>query len=431
MQRGRRKFLKTLGAGAAAAGFGTPKLLFGDSAPINVRFWDMRTGPQPSYGKAANDLIARYNAQNPGVQVSFELEEWADWPQLFSLAVASGNAPDLSTGGTFQAVQYYARGDVVDLDDVVADLKRSGQDKDFLPGVLEGASYKGHTVWLPWSVSPRVIFYRKDLFAKAGVKPPGSWDELRAAAKALTSGGQYGFVVAGNEVLGSHCLLLLIMNNGGGLFAPSGELDVMNTRNLEAAKFLGDLVKDGSVNPGSPRFSADDARREFLAGRGAMIVDTIGLRAAHRDLKDQIEALPPPTGPHGDKGTILWVSGVMLYKQSQNPEAAKAFLKWWSANEKPMWTEGHCYQMPARKSIGADSYFHADPTVALIQEEWVPVGKSLASHKPGIFPFLNTLDGYGPILTLTDDLVQGKDVVESMQVAEQRLKTLIANSAYS
>lgn len=424
MDNGRRKFLKTLGAGAAAVTLGR-RTLRGNPLPASIRFWDMRVGPAGIYPKAGQQLVSRYNEQNPGVHVSYETQDWSDWPQLFSLALLTQTAPDLSTGGSYQALQYYDKGAILELDDVVADLKASGEDKDFLPGTLESAVYKGHTIALPWAIDLRLIYYRKDLFAKAGIGVPGSWSELRAAAKALTGNGHYGVVVAGKGLSAMHTLFLLMLNNGGGLFTPDGQIQVMDARNVEAFEFFSDLVKDGSMNPSSAGIVAEDAESEFMAGRGAILFGAMGLQTIFPDQLDKIGVLPPPEGPHGDKGTISWTPNIMLYKPAQNAEAAKKFLKWWSANEKPMWTEGQCSRLPVRASIAADPCFQNDPITKQILEQWVPVGKSAGSHKLQLFPMLNDLEGNGPLMILAHDLLRGKDTVSSMQTADRHLQALM------
>lgn len=427
MQFERRRFLKMM----AAAGLTLPArmpLRAGDE-PVKLDFWDMRNGPEATFVKAGEDLAARYNASHPGVQVSYESQEWTDWPQLFYIAVSSGTAPDLSTGGSFQAMQYYDRGEIAVLDDVVADLKRSGEDRDFLPGTLDYMVHDGHTIALPWAIDVRVIYYRKDLFAKAGIQPPRSWDELRAAARAITSKGQYGCVMAGAALLGMHALFVLILNNGGGLFSSDGRVDMMTDRNLEAFTFLSNMVKDGSVNPACWKFSSTDAEQAFLTTGGAILFDSPGLQVAFPDQLDKIGLLSPPAGLHGDKGTISWIPNVMLYKQGKHPEQAKAFLKWWLANDKPMWTEGRCSRLPVRSSFAADPYFQSDPIVKKVIEEWVPVGKSLGEHKKGAFSSLNQLEGYGPMNVLLRDLLTGKDPTESAALADARLKTLLESPA--
>ena len=112
----------------------------------------------------------------------------------------------------------------------------------------------------------------------------------------------------------------------------------------------------------------------------------------------------------------------MIFRQSKNPDAAKAFLKWWSANEKPLWIEGRCDQLPVRRSIAADPYFQGDPTTRRILEEWVPIGKGTGARAHAIFPALNEVEGNGSVMSLLQDLLQGKEVVPSMQRCEAALR---------
>ena len=425
----RRKFLKSVAAGMTAMVPIRGPFARGASDPISLKFWDMRVGPAGVYGNAARTVVERYNSLNPKISVSYELEEWSEWPQLFSIALGADMAPDLSTGGAYQAAQFFERGQIVPLDEVLDDLKRTGEDKDFISGALDQMVYNGHTVALPYAMDLRVIFYRRDLFAKANVKAPATWDELRAAARTLTRDGCYGLVVGSIGGLGGQYMLLFMLNNDGGLFDRDGNPDVMNSRNVEAAEFLWNLGKDGSIHPNSLRLVGDDARKEFLEGRAAMIVDGPGLQAYLQEQRDKIGVLAPPIGPHGDKGTTAWFPNVMVYEQSKNPDSAKQFARWWVANHKALWTEGHCSHIPVRKSILADTYFQDDPILADIVQKWAPVGKGLGWHQPGVFPFLNTLDGYGPMEVLTRDLIAGKDPKVSLQLTETRLKALMANAA--
>ena len=55
--------------------------------------------------------------------------------------------------------------------------------------VVDGTPYA-----MPWYTETRVLYYRKDLAAKAGVEAPTTWEELKTFAKALQDkgGAKYG-----------------------------------------------------------------------------------------------------------------------------------------------------------------------------------------------------------------------------------------------
>ena len=45
------------------------------------------------------------------------------------------------------------------------------------------------------------VWYRKSVLKEAGIAPPKTWSELKAAAKALTKDGMYGIGLPGNKQL--------------------------------------------------------------------------------------------------------------------------------------------------------------------------------------------------------------------------------------
>jgi multiple sugar transport system substrate-binding protein len=383
-----------------------------------VQFWDMVWGP-PEYIDSGKKLVDQFNQQHPSIKATYQSTAWSGWPQVFTTAIGSGTAPDISSGAAFQAVQFYAQGAILAIDDVVTDLKNAGKLDDFLPGTVDRLKYRGHNVALPWAIDIRLPYYRKDLLDKAGLKEPTNWDELRAALKKLTSGDQYGYINPGNS---NQPFMSFLLNNAGGFFTPDGKLDVMTDRNIETFTFLSSLVKDKSVHPGSAGTTWDDAVKVYGSGKTAMIVNQPGLEQRFPDQKQNIVLATPFSAPHGDKGTISWVNNIMLYTQTKNPDATKAFLTWWSENQKPLWTEGHNGQVPTRNSIASDPYFQTNPYTKQTLEQWIPIGQNIGAKVPGIIPELNDFEGSGDLNTLTTDILQGMDPKEALGKAEAGLK---------
>ncbi len=394
-----------------------------DSA--NLQFWDMVWGP-PEYIDTGEKLVAQFNDENPGITVEYRSTPWSNWYQTFTTAIGAGTAPDVSTGAAYQSVQFYDQGAVAPVDDLVADLESSGALADFLPGTVERLRYDDHQIALPWAIDIRVLYYRKDLLTAAGVEPPKTWEEFAAAAQAVTTGDdQYGYVVSGGENGGVHHILSFALNNGGGLFTPDRQVNLMDDRNVEALQLLADLVEAGAVHPASAGYSGDDALKAFSQGAAAMILGTPGLEGRLPEIAEQIGVLEPLTAPSGEKGTVSWVNNVMLYEQSEHKDEAKQFLRWRLDNLLPLWTEGHVTQIPVRQSIADDPYFTGNANMNFIIQNWVPIGKGTGTQAEGIFPVLNEVEGEGVLQTLAQDLLQGKAVQESMQKADERLKTIV------
>ena len=81
--------------------------------------------------------------------------------------VGNTQAPTFTTAGAFS--------------DVTVELADWGGD-DLLPGFVDGATVDGKTYAVPYYAGSKYIFYRKDLFEKAGIEVPTTMDEFVHAA---------------------------------------------------------------------------------------------------------------------------------------------------------------------------------------------------------------------------------------------------------
>jgi multiple sugar transport system substrate-binding protein len=392
---------------------------------VDLQFWDMIWGG-PEYIEAGKALVAQFNQEHSDITVTYRSVPWTNWYQTFVTAIGSGTAPDVSTGAGYQAVQLYDQGAILPIDDVISQWKAGGKLDDFLPNMIDTLKYDNHYVALPWAIDIRVWYYRKDLFAQAKLQPPTNWQEFKAAAQALTNSkaDQYGMVTAG-DTLGEHLLLALMLNNGGGLFTTDRKLDLDSDRNMEALKFVGELVQAESVNPASAGYPGEDAVSAFSQGKGALFLDVPGLSGRLPKIADKIGLVQPLVGPHDEKGTIFWVNNIMVYKQGKHPAETKIFLAWWSEQQKDLWTKGHVTQLPTRKSFAADPYFQDNAETKFILDNYLPVAKTTATHAAGIFPKLNEVEGEGALQSLSQSLLQGKDVNSSVKTAADRLKSVL------
>jgi len=413
----RRLGLAGIAIAAAAIGSGAHA-----QEPVTLDFWDMIWGP-PEYIDAAQGLVDRFNEEHPEIQVEYRSVPWSNWYQTFVTAIGSGTAPDLSTGAGYQAVQLYDMGAIRPIDEFIEELRADGSLDDFLPGTVDTLRYDDHYVALPWGIDIRVWYYRKDLLEAAGQSVPTTWEELRASAAATTTDAHYGILGSG-DTGGSHYFYNALLNNGGGLFTPEGELDLRNERNVEALEMLAAMVADGSVSPASTGYSSDDRRAAFNRGEGAFLLDGPGVIDQAGDAAEQIGIVPPLTGPHGDQGTIFWVNNIMVYQQTEHPEETLVFLRWWSENQLPLWTEGQSGQLPTRASLASDPYFTESPHRSYVIENYVPIGKTTATFAEGTFPLLNEVEGEGVMQTLVQELWQGGDVASILDTAEARLASI-------
>lgn len=136
------------------------------------------------------------------------------------------------------------------------------------PGVLTAGTYQGKLYGLAPAVNSLALFYNTDILTAAGIKPPTTWAELRAAAKTLTKPGQYGVAFSAiNTYEGAWQFLPFMWSNGG------SEKNIDTPQTAQALQLLVDLVNDGSASKSVVTWKQSDVLNEFTAGKTAMMVN--------------------------------------------------------------------------------------------------------------------------------------------------------------
>jgi multiple sugar transport system substrate-binding protein len=395
-------------------------------APVEIDYWDMVWGP-PEYVDTGKKLIDQFNSEHPEITATYQSTPWANWYETFVTAIGSGTAPDISTGAAYQASDFYNQGQIATVDDVVEDLKNAGKLDDVFAGAVERLQAEdGHYVAFPWAIDVRIIFARQDMLDSVGVQLPTNWDEFREVALATTKadGSQYGYIVPAKQT-SAQDIWLWLFDNGGGWFNEDRTVDVFNERNVEAMEYFASLVQEGVIHPGSAGFTGDDSTKTLGQDGAALCIWNPGIPDAIPDKADLFVVTSPLTGPHGDKGTISWINNRMIYSQSKEQEQSKELMKWLFDADLALWTEGNCGQLTTRKSFAEDEHFKRRAHLQKIYAEWLAIGKSAGERAPGIFPELNAVEGEGYMSTLLTDLLQGKDVNESLQKVEEALNAIM------
>lgn len=115
-----------------------------------------------------------------GAKLNIEYQQWSNYTTKLDTALLSGNAPDAIELGNTQTAKYINAGSFVDLTSVKGQFDNSAQWLDSL--AASGQSPDGSKTYaVPYYAGARVLIYRKDLFAAAGVSnPPTTLDELTA-----------------------------------------------------------------------------------------------------------------------------------------------------------------------------------------------------------------------------------------------------------
>lgn len=138
----------------------------------------------------------------------------------------------------------------------------------YAKGVVDASTYEGKLYGLQPITNTIGLFYNKDTLAKAGVTPPATWAELKAAARKLTSGNKYGVAFAAPaDYEGTWQFLPFMWSNGG------DEKNIATPEVAQALQLWVDLVNDGSASKSVVNWTQADVNDQFKAGNAAMMVN--------------------------------------------------------------------------------------------------------------------------------------------------------------
>jgi multiple sugar transport system substrate-binding protein len=397
--------LASCGSSSTQAGSGS-----GGNVPSGViKFWDMPWGVQ-AYSGASKKITESYVPTGKNLKAGWQGIQWNNFYQTFASAIASKTGPAVSTGGGFQAFQFAEQGAIAMADDVVATMKTNGMYDDLLPGTLESFKTKDGYVALPWQTDMRVFWYRKSLLDKAGVAVPTDWPSLLEAGKALKKIGAIGFCTgsgAGNFI-GNHWAISMLINNGGGVWTPEGQVDVVTDRNLEAVEFMLEMVSAGVIDPGAVGFTTDNMDSQWKNSKTGYGLYAAYLPQRLGDTSGDIQVASPLTGPHGDKTALQFVNNIMMYKNTPDQASSEAFVIYYLQQIKAYWQQALVGGIPVFKSFTELPEFTKDANAVKIVSEYSPIAKTVAARGTASSANTAVLDGGQALNKFAQSILTGK-----------------------
>ncbi|MER6505377.1 extracellular solute-binding protein [Nonomuraea sp. NPDC001636] len=143
------------------------------------------------------DLAAAYQKQHPGVKVELIQETDQSIKDKTKTLTASDALPDVFFTWSGNWAENFVRGGrAADLSKVIGPDTEWG--KTFSPGSLSAFAYDGKYYGIPLYGNGKFMGYNKTAFDKAGVKVPGTFEELVGSCAALRKAG-YEPIAFGNK----------------------------------------------------------------------------------------------------------------------------------------------------------------------------------------------------------------------------------------
>jgi len=213
----RKLGIVALGAAAALtlAGCATSGGTGASEDGAEIRVWLVGTDTPD---EAREYLVDTFEKEHPGSTLVIEEQAWDGLVDRLTTSLSGSDSPDVVEVGNTQAAAFTSAGAFLDLTD---DYEALGGD-DLLPGFVEAGSYDGKFYAAPLYSGSRLVYYKKDALAAAGLTVPTTLDEYISNAQALAAAnpGKSGIWWPGQDWYNA---LPYIWENGGEIAVPDGE----------------------------------------------------------------------------------------------------------------------------------------------------------------------------------------------------------------
>ncbi len=402
------------GGGSASTTSAAPSSSAVDPANLKatLSWWD--TSDATNEAPAFKALIAEFNTKYPNVKINYQSVPFGEAQNKFKTAAAAkSGAPDILRAEVAWVPEFASLGYLYELDGTPL---AEGAD-DFLPTPMSSTKYNGKQYGVPQVTDTLALMYNKALLNQAGVQPPKTWDEMKAASAAIKSKtGKHGMYL--NPA--GYFLLPFVYGEGGDLIdAQAKKITVNDAAAVAGAKKAQELV----AAPGSVKAPATEAypamMNAFKAGTVGMIIQGPWELNNIKGAKPfgglaNLGIAPVPAGskkagaPIGGHDYVVW-SGMSQDKA----QAAIEFIKFMSSTESQAKLADQLGLLPTRKSAYDKT---TNPVVgefkpvmdAAVERAWIPEGGKL----------------FGPLdEAATKLMVQNVDAKTALDAVAKRYKT--------
>jgi multiple sugar transport system substrate-binding protein len=329
----------------------------GDSASGPIQIWEGYTSTQ---GKAFAHLVAQYEKQT-GQKISTLYVNSDNTLEKVLTAVRGGSPPDIAYLYGSWAPNVAQIPQVVNLTKVV---QRPGVNwNDFWVGERAVATVNGKVIGIPALVDNLAVVYNKQMFAQAGLKPPGpdwTWSEFAADAKKLTnaSAKQFGtaYVTPGTEDTVWHWEPLLWQAGGQLLNSDNTKAAFDSAAGLASLNTLRQMaVTDKSMylDPSDSTYA-----NLFNSGKIGMLVTGPWDLSQFTNIKYGVQVMPSYPGTSGGHQTISGPDNWVLFNNGPSRvSAAEKFILWLTAPAQDKYWALATGDLPIRASEGHSASF--------------------------------------------------------------------------
>jgi multiple sugar transport system substrate-binding protein len=338
-----RRDVFRLGAGVAA-GAAVGPFVMRVAGAADAFSWQRFKGSQIFIQVAKNPWSETMQKMLPDFEKQTGIKvEFAELPELqarqkltVEFTAGSGGIDVWTTSMHVEKRRFWRSGWYYDLSKLLKDPTMTAPDydwNDMTAGAKAIATQSdGSISGLPSFVDPWILFYRKDLFAQKGLKPPKTLAEMEEFAQKFHSApGLYGFVARGLKNANAPAWDWVLFSMGGTFLTKDGKASIDTPEAVKAMDYYAGMLKRFAP-PGVVNFNWYECSSAFMQGQVAMYFDGVNFASQFEDkekskIAGNVGYAVLPAGPGGHFSPIFG-NAVAVSSQSKVPGPAYFFAQW-------------------------------------------------------------------------------------------------------
>lgn len=303
----------------------------------------------PDWGVPPQSMLAEFEKEKE-IKVNIETVSWDDIRNKIAIA-ASGNKAaadvfevDWSWIGEFEDAQW------------LEPIELSQEDIKDIPSISTFI-VNDRVLAVPYANDFRIGYYNKVIYQQAGLDEPQTWNDVMKDMEILKEKNilkyPYTFPLNANEATTTSFIWLTYLRDGK-VFNDDGTLNRENA--LTTLNFINDMLKKGLINPANLTLNGLDTYRQILSKDAAFTVGPTSFIARSVDPDQskaigEIEVILPPGKDGKATQTMALTEAVGVSSLSENKEAAKEFVKWYTSKETQKAFFKEISAIPTRTSV--------------------------------------------------------------------------------
>lgn len=333
----------------SAAGCNTTR----SGEPVTLRFWAM--GRE---GEVVEELVRDFEREQPGIRVEVQQIPWGAAHEKLLTSHVGNSTPDAGQLGNTWIAEFVALRAIEPLAEWVRGSATVAESAYFA-GIWDTNVIDGTAYGIPWYVDTRLLFYRKDLLARAGyASMPETWDEWRRAMEAVKKlgVGPHAIFLPTNEYTP---WIIFGLQTGSTLLAQDGTRGAFSSPEYRRAMaFYMDLF-DRGLAPKVPGASIANLYQEFERGTFAMYISgpwQLGefARRLPPGMQSAWDVAPLP-GPDGPGASVAGGSSLVMFRGSKHKAQAWKLIEFLSRPEQQVRFFRLTGDLPARTEAWRDT----------------------------------------------------------------------------